>query len=147
MHIKLTDKAGRWTLWATETDAPDAKPIYSAWDRTPGQISALLTTILGEPPAATPAPPVTYADFRPEEPLALRKVAQSQALHTMLRVLDDWIDGARENHTASKHRGENRGEECWRTFTPADFRTMINDACGDLGVGTFPISAVTREDA
>lgn len=61
-----------------------------------------------------------------------------QALAIMRAVLDDWIKGARENHEASGHRHENRGEECWRTFHAQDIRNMINDAARELGLQEFP---------
>lgn len=69
-----------------------------------------------------------------------------QALAIMRAVLDDWIKGAKENHEALGHRHENRGEECWRSFAPADIRTMINDAASELGLEPFPAPSEPEED-
>lgn len=81
-----------------------------------------------------------------EKPKDMRKVAQSQALYALLINLDGWIESAHENHEANGHRGENRGDECWRKFEAADFRTMINDVARELGVSEFPRSNVEKED-
>jgi hypothetical protein len=64
--------------------------------------------------------------------------AMSLALYAMLTTLDGWVDGARMNHDASGHRHENKGEECWRHFTPADVRVMVNDAAREVGISEFP---------
>jgi hypothetical protein len=68
-----------------------------------------------------------------------RQADKSQALAIVWTVLDDWIRGGRENHEALGHRDENRGEECWRSFTPGDIRNMINDAARELGLLEFPL--------
>lgn len=70
-----------------------------------------------------------------------------QALAIVRAVLDDWIRGAKENHEALGHRRENRGEECWRTFAPSDFRNMINDAARELGVDEFSLPDAPEEDS
>lgn len=141
MLIKITERGGGWNLWATETDAQDAKPIYSAWNRTPEQLVALLTVVLGETPTPKPvkAAPVSTTKAKAGS-------TASSALRAMLETLDGWIEGAQENHAALGHRGENTGEECWRTFAPADIRRMINDAARELGVREFPEPEVARED-
>lgn len=69
-----------------------------------------------------------------------------QALSTVLQALDGWVQGAKENHEAMGHRGENTGSECWRTFAPSDFRNMINDAATELGLATFPAPTEPEED-
>jgi hypothetical protein len=63
--------------------------------------------------------------------------AQRLALGVVLQTLDGWIRGCKENHNATGHRNENTGEECWRTFSPGDFRNMINDAARELGLAEF----------
>jgi hypothetical protein len=68
------------------------------------------------------------------------------ALYKLLRVLDGWIEGAHGNHDATGHRGEVQGEECWRSFTPADIRNMVNDAARELGLPEFSLPKVARED-
>jgi hypothetical protein len=64
----------------------------------------------------------------------------------MLGMLDGWIEGARENHDAMGHKYENRGEECWTQFHPADIRNMINDVARELGLAEFPAPAKPKED-
>lgn len=59
--------------------------------------------------------------------------AQYDALRTMLDVLNGWASGARENHEAMGHRGENVGEECWRSFEHEDIVNMVADAADELG--------------
>lgn len=46
----------------------------------------------------------------------------------MSRVLDGWIEGAKENHEASDHRYELRDAECWAIFAVEDIKRMIEDA-------------------
>lgn len=87
----------------------------------------------------TPSRPAQRpADGPAVESLAL---GHRQALKSLLNVLDDWIIGARHNHKAMGHRAEPVGSECWRSFHPADIRTMVNDAARDLGLQTFPLPA------
>jgi hypothetical protein len=69
-----------------------------------------------------------------------------RALKHFLGVLDGWIDGAKSNHQAMPHRGENTGSECWREFAPSDIRTMINDAARELGLAEFPTPTEPEED-
>jgi hypothetical protein len=69
-----------------------------------------------------------------------------QALSRMLQMLDGWIEGARENHDGLGHRNENRGEECWTQFHPADIRSMINDVARELGLAEFPKPEKPKED-
>lgn len=69
-----------------------------------------------------------------------------QALAAMFRMLDSWIDGAKENHEAIGHRHENTGEECWRTFAPDDIRRMVNDVARELGLAEFPAPTTPEED-
>ena len=69
-----------------------------------------------------------------------------QALASLLNVLDDYILGARHNHAGMEHRAEPVGTECWRSFHPADIRTMVNDAARDLGLLPFPLPADPVED-
>lgn len=70
----------------------------------------------------------------------------SLAITTLHEMLDGWIETAFENHEGSGHRGENRGDECWRRFAPSDIRTMINDAAREMGIGEFPRPEVEKED-
>lgn len=69
-----------------------------------------------------------------------------EALRTFLDVLDGWIDGQKGNHEASGHRYENRGEECWRRWDPADIRAMVNDAARELGLREFPLPEHPKEN-
>jgi hypothetical protein len=144
--IKITEGPNGWGLWATATDNPDAPAAYAAMGRTPEQIQALLPVILGE--AATPQPAVEArpAD-RDDLPTTNRKTGALDALAAMRAALDGWIEGARSNHDAVGRRGESRGEECWRTFAPADIRAMINDACREMGVAEFQAPSHPIEDA
>lgn len=99
----------------------------------------------------------------PEDPVTVRRLDTSkavpvfgtvrenladkrQALAIFRAVLDDWIRGARENHEASGHRGENTGEECWRTFLAEDVRNMVNDAAQEMGLKEFPKPTRPEED-
>lgn len=58
--------------------------------------------------------------------------AQYVALREVLKALDDWRMGARENHDALGHRGEYR--PCWESFATGDVRRMVSDAARELGV-------------
>ena len=89
-----------------------------------------------------PAPPRTAPVADPPH----TGVACRQSLAAMLRMLDSWIDGARENHRAVGHRNENTGEECWRTFAPDDIRRMVNDVAQELGLAGFPAPTTPEED-
>jgi hypothetical protein len=100
----------------------------------------LLTEIRDRLPAPAPV------EARVGTPKGLRKTAQSQALYTMLCILDEWIRGARENHEALGHRNEQDGEECWRQFAPSDIRRMVNDAALRLGISGFPQIGTAEED-
>jgi hypothetical protein len=83
-----------------------------------------------------------------DEPLtgsALARVKR-EALTRVLEALDGWVEGQKSNHEACDHRGENRGEECWRTWAPSDIRNMINDAARELGLAEFPAPREPEED-
>ncbi len=77
-----------------------------------------------------------------------RRSGAHRALRALLDALDGWIQGARENHEASGHRGEIRGGECWREFAPSDIRRMVNDAAREMGLDEFaePEPGEARED-
>lgn len=77
---------------------------------------------------------------------AAGKRGAQRALRVLLEELDGWIEGQQANHQASPHRGENRGEECWRLWAPSDFRSMVNDAARRVGVPEFPVPAERPED-
>lgn len=138
MNIRITeDGDGRWDLWVTRQDAlADEKPIYAAWGRSPEQIEALLRGILADTPRKA------AKALRDSELAAV----QGATLYAMLTILDGWIEDARSNHHAMEHRGENRGEECWRKFAPADVRSMVNDVARKLGIPSFPEPRVGKED-
>jgi hypothetical protein len=70
--------------------------------------------------------------YRPE--LAPVKATQRKTLEAVLTVLSDWVKGAKANHEALDHRGENVGEECWRLWSESDFRSMVDDTARDLGI-------------
>lgn len=138
MHIRITEKDGLWNLWAAETTDVAAPPLYTAHRRTPQQLTELVRFILADQttPPASPAPKLKSA----------RKIAAHQALWALLCTLDGWIEGAQENHEAMGHRGENTGEECWHSFTPADIRLMVNDTAREMGISEFPTPQPARED-
>lgn len=69
-----------------------------------------------------------------------------QALAAMLQMLDSWIQGAKDNHEACTHRGENTGSECWRSWAPSDIRVMVNDVASELGLAEFPAPTTPEED-
>jgi hypothetical protein len=71
---------------------------------------------------------------------------KSNALYALLVILDGWIEGIRENHDALGHRGESRGDECWRQFAPEDIRRMVNDAARAVGITKFPYPKIPKED-
>lgn len=73
-------------------------------------------------------------------------LARSEALQAVLDALDGWIEGARSNHAGWEHRDEPVGSECWRQFTPADIRTMINDAAREVGLEEFPKPVAPMEN-
>lgn len=77
---------------------------------------------------------------------SLTAAASATALRTFLTVLDGWIDGARVNHYALGHRDEPIGEECWRSFTPDDIRTMVDDAARDHHLPPFVHANPRMED-
>jgi hypothetical protein len=144
--IKLSEGPQGWNLWVTEKPGDDQSPIHTATGRTKEQIQALLPAILAE--ETSPSKAIIDGVTRRRDPLGpMRKVAQSQALYAMFGVLDSWIEGAQHNHEALGHKGEGRGEECWRSFAPGDIRRMINDAARDLGISEFPIPGGGKEDA
>ena len=92
--------------------------------------------------------PAAQPVVRTLEPMskASRAADQRAALQAVLDALDGWIEGCHENHQAMEHRNENRGEECWRSFAPSDFRNMVGDAARQLGV-TLPVARrKPRED-
>lgn len=105
-----------------------------------------LTSLLGQIIERLPEPAA-----KPVPPRALKGSELSQAkrlaLIAMLDTLDGWIEGAKENHDAMGHSHENRGEECWRQYTPSDIRRMVNDAAREVGVSEFPILTGAVEDA
>jgi hypothetical protein len=161
VNIRLTETSDGWNLWAAATADATAAPVYTAHNRTPEQIAALLPAILGETPPPRPviertSPPKTAA--MPDQaalqavvaaampPQAMGKVGAAAALQAMLMTLDSWIEGAYENHHALEHRSENTGEECWREFAPSDIRAMVNDTARDLGLTEFRLDGVGKED-
>lgn len=80
------------------------------------------------------------------DPLPAGAASCRRTLGVVLRTLDFWIEGAKENHEAMQHRGENIGSECWRSFAPDDIRNMINDAATELGLATFPVPPHPEEE-
>lgn len=149
MNVKINEKGGRYGLWVTEKPGDTEPPIFTAQNRSAEQILALLAVILASPDEATPA-----AKAHPKRPAPRIRTAdgtnedafKAMALYTMLTTLDGWIQGAIENHEALDHRNESTGEECWRSFAPADIRSMINDAARSLGLAEFPTPKVALED-
>lgn len=101
-----------------------------------------LDAILGKMPAvpqpdprsvaSTPVPPAVVDRGGPLGAAGQR--GASRALARLLDALDGWIEGARANHDALDHRGENIGDECWTRFHPSDIRAMVNDAAREVGV-------------
>jgi hypothetical protein len=75
-----------------------------------------------------------------------RRAAKREALAAALNALDGWVRSARDEHYTREHRGEGRGEECWRQFAPSDIRDMINNAALEVGLTPFPPPALPLED-
>lgn len=92
-------------------------------------------------PALVPAGSGRVAD-----PSSSGAASCRRTLGLVLLALDGWIQGAKENHEALGHRNENTGEECWRTFAPSDFRSMVNDVARELGLTEFPAPPHPEED-
>jgi hypothetical protein len=90
--------------------------------------------------SVTPASPVDWA--KASELATYGRLVLSEVLHT----LDGWIEGAKSNHQGMGHRGENRGEECWRSFTPMDIRLMVNDAAREMSLSEFGYEGTQEED-
>jgi hypothetical protein len=68
------------------------------------------------------------------------------ALMRMLAELDGWIESARENHQSMGHRGENTGDECWRSFAPQDIRDMVDGVARQFGMSGFDVPDNPQED-
>jgi hypothetical protein len=75
-----------------------------------------------------------------------RRVAKRAALAAVMNALDGWIRSVRDEHHAMGHKGESRGDECWRRFAPGDIRLMINDAAREVGIAPFILAAHPSED-
>jgi len=115
--------------------APIAEPVRFTTHHLDGSKTAQVST----PPAGRPVAPHSLSEEG--------RQAASRALYRLLVNLDGWIQGQKENHEALEHRGrENRGEECWRLWAPADFRSMVNDVARDLGLSEFPKPTDPEED-
>lgn len=140
MHIKITERDGGWNLWATEKGTDAEAAIYTARGRTRDQIINLLRSIVDD----SPAPITTAVVTEPTGSSALfTRTAQGSALHAMLDTLNGWSKDTRSNHEALGHRGEDRGSECWISFTITDIRDMINETARALGIPTL---YANRED-
>jgi hypothetical protein len=147
VHIRITEKDGLWDLWAAQTTDIAAPPLYTARRRTPQQLTELVRFILGE--AAAPEPIKAAPTHKGPRKMAAHQAPwppAHQALWALLCTLDGWIEGAQEDHEAMGHRGENTGEECWRSFAPADIRSMVNDTARQLGISEFSTPQPARED-
>jgi hypothetical protein len=130
------DQPSTWSIWVTEKDEKDAPPIVMARGRTLDQLLALIRVLFAdttEPEAATASRPGAA-------------VGAKQALRAMLAALDGWIQGSRENHDASDHRGERSGDECWKRFETSDIRHMVNDVAREMGISEFPYPKDPPED-
>lgn len=112
----------------------DPADLVKAYDPGPAKLD----------PNCWPVPaPVPTERVRGEDP---ETTGQRQALITLLRVLDGWIEACQGNHEALDHRGENRGEECWRSFAPSDIRNMVSDAARELDLPAFADREQAQED-
>ena len=116
-----------------------------------GGLLTVLTEIRDRLPGPDPAPdwmatPTEIGSVRVTNVNGKAYFDPGDVLGKVLQVLDGWIEGAQEDHEASEHRDENRGEECWRSFAPSDIRNMINDAARELGMTEFPAPVEPRED-
>lgn len=147
MNINITKKTdGTYTLEAFAPMAtPGNPPLFTARERSVEQLAALLPIILAQGPST---PRRRARPGAPERPVQVpgRQGAQRLALAAVLDALDGWIEGAQSNHDDMGHRGENTGDECWRSFAPGDIRNMINDAARELGVTEFPYPTIPKED-
>lgn len=129
----------------------------TAYDMLPGGLKAATAVPRHYPSIRCPVydcylPEHYVGGIPPEKPAGAAKgsdlsIGANGALYVLLVVLDGWIEGARSNHDALGHRGEPRGEECWRQFAPEDIRRMVNDACREVGISEFPYPKVPKEDA
>jgi hypothetical protein len=144
---------GRWTWGEDPHDAATRQRTftpdrYSEKYGHPQPVAPFSATAPAEaPPFPGPASPEPPAIDVHNPTSTVDKASASLGLYTLLTVLDDWIEGAHENHEALEHRGrENVGEECWRSFAPSDIRNMINDAARELGLGEFPTPERGKED-
>jgi hypothetical protein len=113
--------------------------------------SDYMVDVAYEPPGRSPAQTSGRVDLMP--PVKAGAVRDSQrsawmreALGAVLEVLDDWIEGAWQNHGALDHRGESIGSECWRQFAPGDFRRMVEDAARQLHIEAPDMPVTPRED-
>jgi hypothetical protein len=136
--------SGRWT-WGDDPFQANTRQRTFTPDRyleKYGPVEPLAPSgLLGHAPVPAEAPaPAVVEESHEGSHLALG------ALAAMLRILDDWIEGAHSNHEGMDHRGEPVTEECWTRFHPADIRNMINDAARELGLDEFPKPANPRED-
>ena len=150
---------GRWTWGDDPHQAADRKRTFTA-DRyvekygapqplpgqgSPKQAEAEPVMVSVEAVQATTAE--AFEDGKARGAEEARKEAASLVLYSLLVNLDGWIDTQHDNHEGSSHRSENRGEECWRLWVPADFRSMINDVAREFGVAEFPKPEVPKEDS
>ena len=135
--------SGRWT-WGDNPYAANIRQRTFTPDRYLEKYGPVEPLPIPEGTSGFTAGP----DTDPENPpgSAVNKASASLALYKLLTVLDGWVDGAHSNHHALDHREENKGQECWRTFTPSDVRRMVNDAARELDLSEFPKPTNPRED-
>jgi hypothetical protein len=158
---KLADIAGSLPVGSKGLDSATGEELdfvevmqgspYVTVTTTPEGVARMETLAHGfarmlERPATIVDPPKPGVGSPLKTPAPDEGVAKSLALHTMLTVLDDWIEGAQHNHEAMGHRGENVGDECWRSFAPEDIRNMVNDAAREVGITEFDPPTVRKEE-
>jgi hypothetical protein len=80
----------------------------------------------------TPSPLSNAAAVQPPDLDRLEYDVARKALRAVLDAVDGWVDGAKENHRALEHRGEQL--PCWESFHPDDIRNMVADAARVIGV-------------
>jgi hypothetical protein len=132
------------------TAAAKGETEYATYARAAGQALHELHTLVFNVNAANIIDAAHDADaarLEKQTPAAINEAAvKSLALSAMLRTVDGWIESTKENHVALDHRGENRGEECWRRYDPSDIRLMVNDTAKDVAIAEFTLPKTPVED-
>lgn len=115
---------------------------FQTYPRVAGQLVAKVQTMLFNLKldnlidAATDAEAARAEKHGPADPMTDRG---SIALSAVLSAIESWEEGARENHEALDHRGENTGNECWTNWKREDIERMVDDAAREVGARMTPL--------